>query len=164
VREHVERARACPPTPAVRDSHLAGERRGCVTDGLSSEWLGVAGDDFDTFATRRASVREQWGVPVTELWYVDGADYIGTVVIRHHLTPPLQRDGGHIGFNVVPGCRGRGYATKMLGAAIPACRRLGLTQLLITASVDNIASRRVIEANGGVLQDTDSAARYLLAI
>jgi len=28
---------------------------------------------------------------VTELWFVDGADHLGTVIIRHRLTPALER-------------------------------------------------------------------------
>jgi hypothetical protein len=28
---------------------------------------------------------------VTELWFVDGSDYLGTVIIRHRLTPALTR-------------------------------------------------------------------------
>ena len=40
---------------------------------------------------RRRAVRELWGLPVTELWFVDGSDYLGTVIIRHRLTPALTR-------------------------------------------------------------------------
>ena len=43
-----------------------------------------------------------WGVPVTTLWYVDGATYLGTVIVRHRLTPELTRRGGHIGYHVAP--------------------------------------------------------------
>ena len=39
---------------------------------------------------------------MTELWFVDGTDYLGTVIIRHQLTPALERAGGHIGYHVVP--------------------------------------------------------------
>jgi hypothetical protein len=43
------------------------------------------------------------GVPVTERWFVEGTDYLGTVIIRHRLTPALERAGGHVGYHVVPG-------------------------------------------------------------
>jgi RimJ/RimL family protein N-acetyltransferase len=155
-----------PPTTAVCGSYLAGERQGAIEDDLPSDllWLDGIAADFPAFVARRVGVRQQWGVPVTELWFVDVDSYIGTVVIRHHLTPALENDGGHIGFNVVPGRRRQGHATEMLAAALPVCRDLGLTNLLITAAIDNVASRRVIEANGGVLQSTDTVARYILAI
>jgi hypothetical protein len=41
---------------------------------------------------------------------------------RHHPPPPhpaLEREGGHVGYHVVPGHRRRGHATQMLGQAKP---------------------------------------------
>ena len=49
---------------------------------------------------------------MTELWFVDGSDYLGTVVIRHRLTPALEREGAHIGYHVVPEHRRRGHAIQ----------------------------------------------------
>jgi GNAT superfamily N-acetyltransferase len=88
---------------------------------------------------------------VTELWFVDGADYLGTVIVRHRLTPALERAGGHIGYHVVPGRRRRGHATQMLAQAKLVCQELGLSEILVTCAEDNLGSRRVIEANGGAL-------------
>ena len=87
----------------------------------------------------------------TELWYVDGATYLGTLVIRHRLTPRLHSEGGHVGYDVVPAHRRRGHATAMLAESFQHCRALGLTRLLLTCERDNVGSRRVIEANGGQL-------------
>jgi predicted acetyltransferase len=58
---------------------------------------------------------------------------------------------GHIGFSVVPWKRGRGYAKRALGALLPGARSEGLAFVELTTDVSNEASRRVIEANGGVL-------------
>ena len=55
---------------------------------------------------------------------MDGTDYLGTVIIRHRLTPALEREGGHIGYHIVPGQRRRGHATQMLAQAKPVCQRL----------------------------------------
>jgi predicted acetyltransferase len=52
-----------------------------------------------------------------------------------------------------PSARLRGHATAMLAAALPVARSLGVTDVLITCDTDNVASRKVIEANGGVLED-----------
>ena len=151
------------PTTLVRDSYLAGETEAAVEEGLSTGWLEEAAADFTAFVERRRAVRELWGVPVTELWFVDGTDYIGTVVIRHRLTPALERSGGHIGYHVVPASRRRGHATQMLAQALAVCRRLGLTEILVTCAEDNLGSRRVIEANGGALDRiADGEARYRL--
>jgi predicted acetyltransferase len=98
---------------------------------------------------------------VTELWFVDGADYLGTVLIRHRLTPALERAGGPIGYHVVPGHRRRGHATQMLAQAKVVCRELGLREILVTCAEDNLGSRRVIEANGGALDRiVDGEALY----
>jgi predicted acetyltransferase len=125
------------PTTLVRDSYLAGETEVAVEEGLATGWLKEAAD-FVGFVERRRAVREQWGVPVTELWFVDGTDYLGTVVIRHRLTPALEWAGGHIGYHVVPAHRRRGHATAMLGQARVVCRRLGLREVLVTCAVGNL--------------------------
>jgi predicted acetyltransferase len=41
----------------------------------------------------------------------------------------------------------------MLAAVLPVARSLGVDQALLTCDEDNLASRRMIEANGGVLED-----------
>lgn len=58
---------------------------------------------------------------------------------------------GHIGYSVVPWKRRQGYATRALGLLLPEARQDGLPFVEITTDPDNLASQRVIEANGGVL-------------
>jgi predicted acetyltransferase len=155
--------RLIPPTTLVRASYLQGETETAREEGLPATWLEEAAADFAGFVERRRAVRELWAVPVTELWFVDGTDYLGTVIIRHRLTPALEHEGGHIGYHVVPGQRRRGHATQMLAQARPVCRQLGLTEILVTCAEDNLGSRRVIEANGGALDRiVDGEAHYRL--
>jgi predicted acetyltransferase len=152
-----------PPTTLVRDSYLANETDAAIQEALPTDWLEEAAADFAGFVERRRTVRELWGVPVTELWFVDGTTYIGTVMIRHRLTPALEREGGHIGYHVVPGHRRRGHATQMLAQARAVCWQLGLSRVMVTCAVDNPGSRRVIEANGAALDRIDyGEARYWL--
>jgi predicted acetyltransferase len=133
----------------------------CAEEGISDSYLEEAGADFDAFVRNRRAVRQLWGVPVSELWFVEGEEYIGTVVVRHQLTPELTESGGHVGFHVVPASRRRGHGTRMLAAAIRFCRRQDITPLLLTCDERNTASRRVIEANGGVLERIAAGeARY----
>jgi predicted acetyltransferase len=151
------------PTSSVRDSYLQGETETAIAEGLPTGWLDEAAADFAGFVAQRRALRELWGVPVTELWFVDGTDYLGTVIIRHRLTPALERAGGHIGYHVVPGDRRRGHATQMLTQAKLVCRELGLSEILVTCPEDNLGSRRVIEANGGALDRiVDGEALYRL--
>jgi predicted acetyltransferase len=132
-------------------------------EGLLAGWLEEAAADFAGFVEGRRTVRELWGVPVTELWFMDGTKYLGTVIIRHRLTPALEHAGGHIGYHVVPGQRRRGHATQMLAQAMAVCQQLGLREVLVTCPVDNLGSRRVIEANGGALDRiVDGEAHYWL--
>jgi predicted acetyltransferase len=90
-------------------------------------------------------------VPTTTLWWVAGDEYVGRLAIRHRLAPGrLGQRNGHIGYDVRPSARRQGHATAMLAAARPWAAGLGLTRALITCDTGNVASRRVIETNGGV--------------
>ncbi len=100
-------------------------------------------------------------VPETVLWYVDGPEYLGSLSVRHRLTDHLRRIGGHIGYEVRPAARRHGHATRMLALARPVAHALGIDPALVTCDVDNAASRRVIERNGGRLGDEgDGKLRY----
>lgn len=92
-------------------------------------------------------------VPCTTLWWVEGDDYLGRLAIRCRLTPHLFEEGGHIGYDVRPSARRRGHATAMLRAALPIARQLGIDDALVTCDTGNVASRKVIEANGGRFDD-----------
>jgi len=92
-------------------------------------------------------------VPCTTLWWVEDDEYLGRLAIRHRLTEWLRKVGGHIGYDVRPTARRQGHATAMLRAALPRARELGIDDVLVTCDVDNVASRRVIEANGGRFED-----------
>jgi predicted acetyltransferase len=89
----------------------------------------------------------------TVLWWVEGDAYLGRVSIRHLLTKQLERRGGHIGYDVRPSARRRGHGTRMLAAALPIARSLGIDPALVTCDAANVASRRIIVSAGGRLQD-----------
>ena len=89
-------------------------------------------------------------VPQTTLWWVDGDEYLGRLAIRHRLTESLLQYGGHIGYDVRPSARRHGHATAMLRASLPLAHALGIERALVTCDHDNVGSRKVIEANGGV--------------
>ena len=75
---------------------------------------------------------------------------VGIIDIRHHINHPvLGVWGGHIGYSVRPGERRKGYATQMLQQVLPHCKTLGLSEVLVTCDVNNIASEKTILKNGG---------------
>lgn len=88
-------------------------------------------------------------VPQHTFWLVEGERFIGFINVRTRLTEKLARIGGHIGYEVRPSARGRGYASQMLGLALSEARTLGVERVLITCDEENIGSRKVIENNGG---------------
>jgi predicted acetyltransferase len=101
-------------------------------------------------------------VPQTTLWWVAGTEYLGRLALRHRLTPHLLQEGNHIGYEVRPSARGRGHATAMLAAALPLAAALGIDPARVDCDVDNVASRRVIEKNGGRLEREENGSLYFL--
>jgi predicted acetyltransferase len=82
---------------------------------------------------------------------VDG-QLVGRVSIRFELNEWLAREGGHIGYAVVPAFRRRGYATEILRQASELGHQEGIERLLVISDEHNIGSATVIERCGGVLE------------
>lgn len=91
-------------------------------------------------------------LPSYRRWIWDG-DFAGVIGVRWQPgTAALPSHVlGHVGYSVVPWKRGRGYATAALAKLLLEVRDLGLPYLELSTDVDNIASQKVITANGGVL-------------
>jgi predicted acetyltransferase len=91
-------------------------------------------------------------LPGFHMWMWDG-DFCGSIGLRWQPgtteLPPYCL--GHVGYSVVPWKRRRGYATRALRLFLPHARAEGLPYVELTTDPDNVASRRVIETNGGVL-------------
>lgn len=83
---------------------------------------------------------------------VDGM-LAGRVSVRHEFNGFLAAYGGHIGYCVRPGFRRRGLATEILGQALIIARAHDVDRVLVTCDEDNLASAKVIERCGGVLED-----------
>jgi predicted acetyltransferase len=85
-------------------------------------------------------------------WIWDG-EFCGSISFRWQPgtaeLPPYCL--GHVGYAVVEWKRDRGYATRALELLLPETREAGLPYIELVAEPDNVASQRVIEANGGKL-------------
>lgn len=149
-------------------SYVHALERGWSPDNLRTEAgqesLDEIARDAEQFLSRMVD-RDAKGPPVTlpdgttvprlpgyHKWMWDG-EFCGEINFRWQPgTPELPAYClGHIGYSVVPWKRGKGYATRALELLIPDARSEGLPYVELTTDADNIASRRVIETNGGIL-------------
>jgi predicted acetyltransferase len=109
-------------------------------------------------------------VPHTVYWLVDDQGYIGRLDIRHQLNEFLDKFGGHIGYDIRPTRRLQGMGKLILKLAIEKARELGIKEAVITCDVDNMGSRRIIEANGGKFAEVTTGPsglkkrRYLIRL
>ncbi|HEU0073018.1 MAG TPA: GNAT family N-acetyltransferase [Dehalococcoidia bacterium] len=93
-------------------------------------------------------------VAATTFWLLDDHENcVAMSNLRHSLTPLLLNRGGHIGYYVMPSERRKGYGREVLARTLLEAQKLQLSRVLVSADEDNIASLRIIEANGGVLDD-----------
>jgi predicted acetyltransferase len=157
------------PTTAVHRSFLAawdelkhGEERWMGAHGVSEDWTREEAADPVEFCRMVDAIQRVADpktvlppdlVHETVLWFVDGDEWLGRLSIRHTLNAALLELGGHIGYVVRPSARRKGYATQMLTQSLPFAAGLGIDPALVTCDNDNDASRKVIQAAGGELED-----------
>jgi predicted acetyltransferase len=109
-----------------------------------------------------AYLRERWQresghevavgwVPDSHFWLVDGGRVLGCSRLRHRLTSELEREGGHIGYDIRPSARRKGYGTLLLRLTLERAWAMGIERVRVTCDADNVASVRVIQRNGGFL-------------
>src|SRR5947207_6400126 len=157
------------PSREYLPSYVAALERGWSPDNLrgkvaAQEELQRIAADADMFLAGLVD-REAAGNPITlpdgttvprlpgyRRWMCD-AEFCGSIGFRWQrgteALPPHCL--GHIGYAVVPWKQGRGYATRALREMLREAATEGLRYVDIVTDPDNMASQRVIEANGGAL-------------
>jgi len=78
---------------------------------------------------------------------------VGTCRMRLSLNSSLEKTGGHIGYDVRPESRNKGYGSEILRLAVQEIRNNGIGNILITCDDDNIGSYKIIEKNNGILEN-----------
>jgi predicted acetyltransferase len=102
-------------------------------------------------------------------WWMEDPDrtdeFVGSISLRHHIDHPmLSTVGGHVGYSVRPSARRRGFASDALRQVVPLAAARGIPSLLVTCDLDNVASARTIEANGGEFEgELRGKRRYWIA-
>ncbi len=133
----------------IRESHAEGRHRDLDVTALDSHF-----DSFVQTQLKRRMHPRPGRVPEDIFWLLsdDGSTFIGRVSVRHTLNEELRYFGGHIGYEIRPSLRRRGYGTLICRLGLLEARRLGLPRVLLTCDKTNLGSRRIIEANGGVYE------------
>lgn len=157
------------PTLELLPHYVGALQRGWTPDHIvgpaaAAEQLAAIAQDGAGFVARQTDL-EALGGPVTlpdgskvaripgrQFWIWDG-DFCGRLSLRWQpgsaALPPHVL--GHVGYSVVSWKRGQGYATQAVRLVLPYARAQGLPYVEITTDPDNVASQKVISANGGVL-------------
>jgi len=97
-------------------------------------------------------------------WLIDGHEFIGRVSLRHELNEELLKLGGHVGYEIRPTKRRKGYGKRILEFALKEAKKINLDKVLVTCDAYNIASKKIIEHNGGMMEnqlfsDVDSVSK-----
>ena len=120
----------------------------------------VNSDNFDDFLielknNKNMKLYKPHLVNQTTYILVDNNNHIyGGTIIRHELNDNLLRHGGNIGYLIRPSERGKGYAKLILKLSLEKCKELHISKVLVTCREENPASRKVIEDNGGIYENS----------
>ena len=106
-------------------------------------------EDFNSYLEKwhqkQSEQQPEGQVPATALFLFDDDNFIGFFDIRHYLNEKLRKTSGHIGYEIIPSERNKGYGRKGLKLALKWCHdNLSLDKVLISCNIENHASYKVI--------------------
>lgn len=146
--EHLEREFLA----LYEDYHHADER----------DWCEAASDALSNFADYVRRLKDEdigigltsdW-VPTSHFWLMKQGSLIGTLRIRHYLTPAVEERAGHIGYDIAPSARSQGYGHLILALGLDEAARIGVCDVLAICDENNAPSKKILEKAGGVVTKT----------
>lgn len=130
-------------------------------------------ENFDYEEWLETNHNKEMGINLPEGWVPDiqlvafsiDGQAVGFLNIRLCLNDFLLEEGGHIGYSIRPSERGKGYAKESLRQGLQVAKEKNIKRALVTCSTENPASRAVILANGGELEDVrNGTERYWIEV
>lgn len=146
------------PLESFRDEFIAYcEEFDAAGEPVPPGWLREAQADFSALICRWRDTCSGVNVPPDRVpqsifWLVQGQRIIGVSNLRPRLHEALAFEGGHIGYQIRPSDRRKGYATCLLKLTLVEARKQGLKRVMLTCQKKNVGSVRTIEKNGGRLE------------
>ena len=108
---------------------------------------------------------EGWVPAIQLVAFSEKGQAVGFLNLRLRLSNFLLEEGGHIGYYSRPSERGKGYAKETLRQGLQVAKEKNIKKALVTCSVKKPASRAVILANGGLIEDVrDGVERYWIEV
>jgi predicted acetyltransferase len=104
-------------------------------------------------AQQDPSTVDPGSLPFFDYWLIDRGEWIGKLTLRPRIDERFLFSGGHIGYEIRPSKRRRGYGTVLLRLGLEKAREQGLQRVLLTCDETNVGSKKIIEANGGCYEN-----------
>jgi predicted acetyltransferase len=139
--------------------------------GFTNPAYGMDANEFKSYvsglqAESKGAGLSEGRVPMTTYWLFQNSKPVGISRFNHMLTPDLLRAGGHVSYAIRPTARGQGLGNEILKLTLEEVKHFVSGRVLLTCLSNNDRSRRVIEANGGIVEESldEAIARYWIIL